>query len=1214
MSKIIEHDDVRPLLNLNRKDEKWELYLIRNKSYKVISVDLEQYVIDNVRRDFIKGIYEFKICQKFDPLNPNIKIGYCKYNGMVEWEFAVINADNVQAEWIEDENKVACLFFNVFSRYFDKQYTSSEEARNEEKIEKILSENYYKDNAHFIYELMQNADDAEAKNIYFELYSDKIVIHHDGEKRFDISQPSYYYDEKEQLEDTLAESGCVNAISLIMQSNKKGKNTIGRFGIGFKSVYAFTKNPLICDGVWYFKLRGILGGIEVVEQPDEYKEWIEKGETVFELPFNLSRRKALQCVEEIIKQFERLVHPTLFLRSLDNIYLVNHTQATGKVCYSLTRKIILVKEDFKIEEVEYNDANNGKNCLYVSSANVKNADVKGIKTIKIAFAINKETGAITSLEEKEQIYCYFPTKEESKLGFLIHAPFLLTENRENIEMHDEYNILLINELANLACRTIEELCQKCTIDDEVLNIVAYDRVDKNDNIRYKFYEKFIETFKNKKIIPTGEKGIYINSKQAFWVAQIYRDIFRDALPKESSWCFVSVLQSERGNPKFDFVCKVLEKNCWRGDFITSSFCESLNMQTLAKFYQVILDNNLIEDYRRRPIWKTENKGFMAAYDGDGGKARLFQPTTLPHLDSCICVHNDFAGCQPAIILMKKIGIQPLSDEVEEIERTRQSVFGSGRYSTNNNACKRSLSDSEHIRDWQRIAAIQNWEEVFSRELKKYHIYGYRRFSGETGYCSCDAINATKDSIVAKLLSFVDPNVDVRLLNDELYSQLDNGIRNKIELQLKKINLYDSVNVNMLCKDITSFNRRSELFLRHVHDYKWHGGPRYRYDRYAYYYTLKYNQDTDLIVKSVENILNGNNEKYRISSSHLLLSVLSKINEIDINQIRSNCIVDFKAYRNNGPEQHGVLTNPIVEILREEEWLYIEGMWQAPKNTRAYQLQQSDYCMISQQLMNLLSISGCFDDSPSNADDWRQKYEKVKRCLEFEPEEAWYISKDNNPPTTSCKPAHAPKSDLQSHKGYRSSAPVCTSSDSNEKQQETEDPAQFRPELARQLLGQSTSILRELITRNVLRTANSPTGDYGEWLISTALGLKLSKVCTKGYDAIDNEEKQIQIKSLRVPYGGREEDVYSLQLSAIRSLDEFDFLICVVFSYYYEYIRLVIKVPCDELRSIVDAREQQKNGYTNSYIFHVRDLFQCEHEILTPSVVDKIKCIDDNFPS
>ncbi len=48
----------------------------------------------------------------------------------------------------------------------------------------------YSDQAHFIYELLQNADDAKATSASFLLTRNGLVFKHDGETRFSISDPA----------------------------------------------------------------------------------------------------------------------------------------------------------------------------------------------------------------------------------------------------------------------------------------------------------------------------------------------------------------------------------------------------------------------------------------------------------------------------------------------------------------------------------------------------------------------------------------------------------------------------------------------------------------------------------------------------------------------------------------------------------------------------------------------------------------------------------------------------------------------------------------------------------------------------------------------------------------------------------------------------------------------------------------------------------------
>ena len=68
----------------------------------------------------------------------------------------------------------------------------------------------------------------------------------------------------------------------------------------------------------------------------------------------------------------------------------------------------------------------------------------------------------------------------------------------------------------------------------------------------------------------------------------------------------------------------------------------------------------------------------------------------------------------------------------------------------------------------------------------------------------------------------------------------------------------------------------------------------------------------------------------------------------------------------------------------------------------------------------------------------------------------------------------------------------------------------------ELLKLHSDALHELQSRNVLRTQNNPTGDYGEWLFAEKLGLKLEGNSAKGYDATDANGVRYQIKSGELP--------------------------------------------------------------------------------------------------
>lgn len=50
------------------------------------------------------------------------------------------------------------------------------------------------------------------------------------------------------------------------------------------------------------------------------------------------------------------------------------------------------------------------------------------------------------------------------------------------------------------------------------------------------------------------------------------------------------------------------------------------------------------------------------------------------------------------------------------------------------------------------------------------------------------------------------------------------------------------------------------------------------------------------------------------------------------------------------------------------------------------------------------------------------------------------------------------------------------------------------------------ILDSLYTSGIVRTYNSPVGDYTEWLVSNKLGLELQNNSAAGFDALDKENR------------------------------------------------------------------------------------------------------------
>jgi hypothetical protein len=92
----------------------------------------------------------------------------------------------------------------------------------------------------------------------------------------------------------------------------------------------------------------------------------------------------------------------------------------------------------------------------------------------------------------------------------------------------------------------------------------------------------------------------------------------------------------------------------------------------------------------------------------------------------------------------------------------------------------------------------------------------------------------------------------------------------------------------------------------------------------------------------------------------------------------------------------------------------------------------------------------------------------------------------------------------------------------------------------------TLVMSELGRRGIIRTANNPVADMGEFLACEILGLTLAGGVTQGFDATDADGRRYQIKSHRRLKAGST----AKKLGVIRKIEqrEFEFVIGMIFNH------------------------------------------------------------------
>ncbi|MDR1873173.1 MAG: AAA family ATPase [Deltaproteobacteria bacterium] len=552
-------------------------------------------------------------------------------------------------------------------KYFSELTKNAEEsanALNSFRLQGVIKSviDKYSDQAHFIYELLQNAEDAKATSARFKLFDDKLVFAHNGTRRFSVSNPLT------ESEDIMRGAlGDINAISAVGASNKSDA-TIGKFGVGFKAVFQYTSTPYIYDPDVFFKLERFIVPIRVNEDfPDRLDD-----ETLFVFPFNHDKLSPEESFEDILDKLHSLNYPILFLTNLKNIkYEISSDKLRSSNCpfpffsnlKNIKYEISDVYYGFYLKEIVESRyfGDTTANLITLSNNNIKNHDIIDNNSLwlftrsddnqnkfSVGFFFNND-GKLTP--KKNCAFSFFPTKEVTGLNFIINAPFLLTDSRENIKARDRHNLHMISSLSNLTAdsfvylRDIGLSQSKPLIDDNIIDILPYDDsifgdIESKDAISFKpFFKAIKESFENHQIIPSFDNS-YVTSSDAYWggsenllITKMFSNAQLASLTGNANakWGFPSLNTYKSGiNSKiFEYINSIIKNYVTENtliDLINESFIEAQDFSWLHSFYKFISDNaDRTKRVKTKPIFLDSEGKAAKAFDAKGQPV-LFLPS------------------------------------------------------------------------------------------------------------------------------------------------------------------------------------------------------------------------------------------------------------------------------------------------------------------------------------------------------------------------------------------------------------------------------------------------------------------------------------------------------------------------------------------------------------------------------------------------------------
>jgi len=526
-----------------------------------------------------------------------------------------------------------------------------------------LLNDLYSDRTHFIYEILQNTEDAcerflkseEKKNFYikFDLFDDRLEVRHNG--------IPFTKDD-------------VRGICALASGTKtEDEDQIGKFGIGFKSVYAYSNSPQIHSEDKHFVIKNYV-------HPEElnFEGTLKRDETLIILPFDKGINNAK---EEILNRLKKLgLENLLFLEHINEICW-RADGSEGK--YIKTKKE--VKKNIHKTRTAYKSSlgkqESTKEWLIFSKSVIFKNDSN---MIEIAFCID-DKNFVKLPDTSSKLSSYFLTDKDTHLNFIVQAPFRTTTARDNLKDDDEKNIFLIAETSELIKQCILETKELGLLDIDFLCILPIVKEGFTENKIYMaFYRKVKETLMSgERFFPTGDGG-FVSYKNAFLArgkkltellsTEHLSELFGT---KSAKWLDSGITENKTPALREYLMKEIGIKEIDVERFsrnIDKKFLEKQSNDWMIKFYNFLIDNQkLWADYssdpilRSKPIIRLDNGKQIVPFDSDG-ESQAYITTNEEKFDKHFnTVEKEICKDEGARVFLKKLGLRK-PDKVETLKR------------------------------------------------------------------------------------------------------------------------------------------------------------------------------------------------------------------------------------------------------------------------------------------------------------------------------------------------------------------------------------------------------------------------------------------------------------------------------------------------------------------------------------------------------------------
>lgn len=529
----------------------------------------------------------------------------------------------------------------------------------------------YTERTHFIYELLQNAEDALQRrsikhsgdnfprSVAFRLFRDRLELSHYG----------IPFSEED-----------VRGICGILRGTKTGDLTqIGKFGIGFKSVYVYTAMPNIHSADEHFRIRDFVRPQAIPAAS------LSPGETLFTLRFDRSDVSQETAFQEIAARLETLsLRTLLFLRQIDQIAW----EVEGGRHGAFLRKSQAVSQTVRKALLSgARDKDDNHEEWLVFQRPVRTDSGKDLP-VEIAFLLRKERGAarqsVAPLNESNLVV-FFPTDKETHVGFLIQGPYRTTLSRDNVPSDDSWNSTLASETASLLADSLAGLRDMGLIDIDLLKALPIRVDDFPESFMFRLlFDKVRKAFRETDLLPNSDGSCrpaprlklarptglreLLSSKQ---LTQLYEaDVPLEWLHEE--------LSSDRNHSVYGYLTNELEIEVVTpsdvAQLLSREFLEAQSDEWVIRFYGFLQEQEALwregrrgkasGPLRSKPIIRLEDGTHVAPFTDDDHSQAYLPSEHKSHFPT---VKRNVAKDKDALAFLRRLGLRKPDATAEVLE-------------------------------------------------------------------------------------------------------------------------------------------------------------------------------------------------------------------------------------------------------------------------------------------------------------------------------------------------------------------------------------------------------------------------------------------------------------------------------------------------------------------------------------------------------------------